>query len=81
MLKKYSIGPPSQYLGGNLIQVKLYNGTKIWAWGSSQYVQSDVKNVEEYLQNTGENIAARAPCPLSNVYRPEIDVSKELAGA
>ena len=40
-----------------------------------------MNNVELYLQNTGEKLVARAPCPLSNVYRPKIDVSKELAGA
>ena len=81
MLKKSSIGPPSQYLGGKLRQVILYNGTKSWAWGSSQYIQDAVNNVEEYLQKTGEKLVSCAPCPLSNGNRPEIDVSQELAGA
>ena len=81
MLKKSSIGPPSQYLGGKLRQVILDNGKKSWAWGSSQYAQYAVKNVEEYLQNNGEKLVTRVPCPLSNEYRAEIDVSQELAGA
>ena len=76
MLKKYSFGPLSQYFGGKLRQVKLENGTKAWAWGSSQYVQASVKNVEEFLHKTGEKLVSRAPFPLSNVYRPNIDVSQ-----
>ena len=48
-LKEESIGPPSQYLGGKLHQVMLENGTKAWTFGSSQYVQAAVKNVEDYI--------------------------------
>ena len=32
-----------------MIQVKLDNGVKAWAFGSSQYVQAEVNNVEDYL--------------------------------
>ena len=46
VLKKSSIGPPSQYLVGKLRQVELENGTKEWAWGLYQYVQDVVKNIE-----------------------------------
>ena len=48
MLKEKSIGPPSQYLGGKLRKVTMDNGVDAWAWGSLQYVQAAVKNVEEY---------------------------------
>ena len=37
--------------------------------------------LEEYLHKTGEKLVACVPCTLSNGYRPEIDVSQELAGA
>ena len=47
VLRKESIRPPSQYLGGKLRKVKLENGTDLWAWGSSQYLQAAVKNVED----------------------------------
>ena len=52
-----------------------------WAFGSSQYVQAAVKNVEEYLTRKGQKLVAKAPTPLSSGYRPEIDVSPELSGA
>ena len=81
MLKEKSIGPPSQYLGGKLRKVTMDNGVDAWAWGSSQYVQAAVKNVEEYLEKRGEKLVAKAPTPLSSGYRPEIDISQELAGA
>jgi hypothetical protein len=51
-----------------------------WAFGSCQYVQSAVNNVEEYLASKGEKLPYKAPTPLSSGYRPEIDVSPELGG-
>lgn len=80
VLKEESIGPPSQYLGGKLRQVTLDDGTKAWAFGSSQYVQAAVKNVETHLAKRNEKLVAKAPTPLSSGYRPEIDVSAELDG-
>ena len=49
VLKDEYIGPPSMNLGGKLRQVELLNGVMAWAFGSSQYVQSAVKNVYEHL--------------------------------
>lgn len=79
-LKEESIGPPDIYLGGKLRRVVLENGSKAWAFGSSQYVQNAVKNVEEYLKGCGESLPARASSPISNNYRPEVDVTEELEG-
>ncbi len=81
VLRDESIGPPSQYLGGKLRLVTLDNGVKAWAFGSCQYVQSAVKNVEEHLAKIGEKLPYKAPTPLSSGYRPEIDVSPELGEA
>ena len=81
VLRDESIGPPSQYLGGKLRLVTLDNGVKAWAFGSCQYVQSAVKNVEEHLAKVGEKLPYKAPTPLSSGYRPEIDVSPELGEA
>jgi hypothetical protein len=52
-----------------------------WAFGSSHYILSAVSNVEEYLQSKGEKLVAKASTPLSNGYRPEIDMSPELGDA
>ena len=48
-LKEASIGPPKIYLGGHVWTVQLDNGVTCWAFGSLQYVQAAVKNVETYL--------------------------------
>ena len=80
-LKEESIGPPSLYLGGTMRQVELETGVKVWAFGSSQYVQAAVKNVEDYLGKKGENLPARVKTPLSNGYRPEVDTTDELGPA
>ena len=77
-LKEESIGPPTIYLGGNMRQVTVANGTKAWAFGSAQYVKTAVKNVEDYLHKQGETLPNRVTTPLSNGYRPEIDISEEL---
>ena len=66
------------YLGGKLRQVKILNGVKAWAFCSSQYVQSAVKNVYENLAKKGMKLPYKAPNPLTFDYRPEIDVSQEL---
>jgi hypothetical protein len=73
-----SIGPPSQYLGGKLREVTLEIGTKAWAFGSCQYVQAVVCNVEDHLAKTREKLPNKAPTPLFSRYHPEIDVSPEL---
>ncbi len=78
MLREESIRPPSQYLGGKLCKVTLENGNKAWAFGSCQYVQSAVQNVENHLAKSGEKLPYKAPTPLSSVHRPEIDVSSKL---
>ena len=77
-LKPDSIGPPSLYLGGNLRKIELSNGVEAWAFSSTQYVQTAVKNVEEYLVKKGQSLKAKALDPLPKGYRPEIDVSEEL---
>ena len=78
-LKEESIGAPSQYLGGNMRQAKMENGQECWAFGSTQYVRAEVENVEEYLGNRREKLAAKALTPLSIKYCPEVDINEELA--
>ncbi len=72
VLKDESIGPPSMYLGGKLQQVELLNGEKAWAFGSSQYVQSAVKNVYEHLAKQGMKLPYKVPNPLTFDYCPRL---------
>ena len=80
-LKEEPIGPPTVYLGGRVCKVQLENGVWAWSFSSSQYIQSAVKNVEEYIgkpENSHLKILSKAETPLMTSYRPELDVSPEL---
>ena len=80
-LKEESIGPPTIYLGGRVRKVQLENGVWAWRFSSSQYVQSAVKNVEEYIGKSKSShlkILSEAETPHTTSYRPELDVSPEL---
>ena len=50
-LKEESIGPPYHYFGGKVRKVQLENGVYAWAFSSSQYAQTAVKNGEAYLDS------------------------------
>ena len=78
-MKEESIGIPDLYLGGRITKVTLENGVSAWGFSSSQYVQQSVKNVEEHLMRDNKKLPARASTPLSPNYRPELDISPELA--
>ena len=57
------------------------NGVEAWAFSASQYIQSVVRNVEEYLKKRGDgrwSLPAKAETPIRSTYRPELDVSPEL---
>ncbi len=79
VLKEESIGPPDIYLGGKLREVELENGNKAWAFGSSQYVHAAVANVEDHLKQLNLVLPTCANAPLQTGYRPEMDVTPELA--
>ena len=59
-LKEESIGPPTVYLGGRVCKVQLENGVQAWSFSSSQYVQSAINNVEEYVRRP-ENTHLKVP--------------------
>jgi hypothetical protein len=80
-LKKELIGPPKIYRGGSVRKVQLDNGVECWAFSSSQYVQSTVKNVEAYLDTRNDErwkLPTKAETPMRTSYPPELDVSPEL---
>ncbi len=69
-LEEDSIGPPLQYLGGKLQEVIIANDQECWAWGSKQYVQAAMDNVQEYLGKRGQSFPAKAPMPMASKYYP-----------
>ena len=78
VLKQKSIAPPTQYLGNKVSEVTLENGIKCWSFSSSQYAQSAVKNVEEYIAKNGLDPLHKCKSPWPSNYRPESDISPEL---
>ena len=81
-MKRSSIDPPNIYLGGKLKTMRLPNMVETWTFSSNQYVQEAVSNVEEFLQYLdGSMLSMNINAPLSNGYRPELDISTELDGA
>ena len=78
-LKKGSLGTPDTYLGAKVSKMTLPNGVSSWGLSSSQYCQEAVRNVEKYLSDRGDaGLSAKATAPMTNGYRPEIDMSDEL---
>ena len=81
-LKEESIGRPSLYLGGHVHQVKLENGVDAWSFSSSQYIQTVVKNIEEWLSKRGDGrwkLPSKAETPMRSMYRPKLNISPELS--
>jgi hypothetical protein len=56
------------------------NGGIAWGMSSSKYVQSDVKNVQEYLSALpgDQKLLKKAYCPFAGGYKPELDEITEL---
>ena len=78
-LKEASIGLPKIYLGSSFWKVELKNGAKAWSFGASQYVNTAVKNVEEFFKNYERYTFPRhCNTPFTTSYLPELDVSLEL---
>jgi hypothetical protein len=80
--KTESVGPPTRYLGADVLKVQTASGEACWGMSSNTYVKLAVGIVRELLKNDGEGkglkTTARQPLPTS--YKPETNVSKELDG-
>ena len=77
-LKQKSIGLPDVYPGGKMRRFNIENGSKAWAFSSSQYVVEAVNNVEVYLARKQKKLNAKAGAPISNGYIPETEATYEL---
>ena len=77
-IKEKSIAPPNIYLGNKVSHVILEGGAKAWSLSSSQYVQASVANVEKYLTKLDMRLPKKVSSPLTDSYRPELDMTPEL---
>ena len=77
-LKDGSVKPPDQYLGANIGQMLLANGTLAWYASSDSYCKAAVSNVEQWLEKRGERLPTRQACVFPSNWKPELDVTPEL---
>ena len=80
-LKEESSGCPSLYLGCHVCQEKLGNGVDAWSFSSSQYIQTAVKNVEEWLSKRDDGqwkLPTKAETPMWSTYQPKLVGSHQV---
>jgi hypothetical protein len=79
-MKQFSIQVPTLFLGATLKKTVLPNGVVSWGMSSSNYVQYNVQNVQEYLTAPpgDKKFLKKAPVPLTGGYMPELDESPEF---
>ena len=81
-LKGNKIEPPTDYLGAVLAKMKAQNGGECWTQSADKYLAASVENVEMKLKKRGrDGLPKKKKCltPFESSYRPELDVSPELA--
>ena len=76
-LKGDKIESPDIYLGAQLGTMQV-EGIEGWFMSSEKYVKSAIRNIEETLQKTGQQLPSKCKMPLAYGYRPELDVTPEL---
>jgi hypothetical protein len=76
-LKEGSVGSAERSLGANIKRVQLPNGTMAWSIGADEYIDNALETVKATLESEGMKLKGKAPKPLPNGYRPEMDVSPE----
>ena len=79
---RWSDGLPSYFRYCNFACIRTDNGVDAWSFSSSQYLQTAVKNVEEWLSKMGNGrwkLPSKAEMPMRSTYQPELDISKELS--
>ena len=81
-LKEGSVKPPDTYLGADIKEFKITDSDdpdKVrWALSSETYVKRVIGDVEQELDKAGKRLRSKVTTPISQGYRPELDVSPEL---
>ncbi|MGH7954981.1 MAG: hypothetical protein ACREOZ_03385, partial [Gloeomargaritales cyanobacterium] len=79
-LKDDSVEEPKRYLGATVKKWRFPEEAQKVRWGlsSEQYVTNAIKNVESELLKIDLKLPSKASTPMSNGYRPELDVSPLL---
>ena len=65
-------------LSGHMININLANGDKDWGFSLSEYIQTAVNNVKEYLAMTDRKLPSKTLTPIQTSHRLETDTTPEL---
>ncbi|KAG7370061.1 reverse transcriptase RNA-dependent DNA polymerase [Nitzschia inconspicua] len=79
-VKQGSDKKPDRYLGGDVMEVEVEGGRRIWATSPRTYVKNSIRVVEDLLKEDGQGYVLKRNCksPLPLGYKPELDISPEL---
>ena len=77
-IKNDKIEEPTMYLGAEISKIHNENNVLCWAMSSDKYCAAAVTNVSNNLEKKGLKLPSKCITPLSNGYRPELDVTAEL---
>ena len=82
-IKNDEWGPPTRYLGANVEQFQLPDGSMAWSLLSTDYVKAAVETVKRLLWEDGRELKTGKRShkgPLPPDYKPELDVTDECNG-
>jgi hypothetical protein len=80
--KDGSVKPPEIYLGANISKMQLPDGREVvWTTSPTAYVKNSLLVVERLLSEDGDGyvLKSKVKNPFPTGYKPEIDVTDELA--
>jgi hypothetical protein len=77
---KDTVKPPTTYLGAQIERMQLPSGMECWAFSSEKFIKNAINTVEDLLQEDGRNegLKSKATTPFPNLYKPELDATREL---
>ena len=81
-IKNDEYGPPTQYLGADVEQFTLRDGSKAWSLLSTSYVKNAIETVTRLLAEDGRELKSGArphKGPLPQGYKPELDTTEECS--
>ena len=67
-MKPGFVGPHEIYLGGHMQKTTLENRANAWGFSLSQYVQTSMKNLEEYLSINEIKLPSKALTLIQTSY-------------
>ncbi len=79
-LKDNSVAKPSVYLGTQIREHRLPDNPNktMWSMSAEKYLKEALRNLDTILLKENKRLPTKVVTPLSNNYRPELDVSPLL---